>query len=128
MSMKTHKRLLYSRKQQHWDFVSVVSHIVKLLIWASITLFAMFVLPSAWRKVERAFRQTIVSGQAGYGSIRMKGGEFRQEGDERRDSLIRPGGSLSSDDLRRRLDELRTTGSRSTACCARNGERHYGKQ
>lgn len=128
MSMNTHKGLLFAGRQQHWDFISVVSRVVKLFLWASITSFAIFVLPSAWRKVERAVRIAILSGQPGYDSIRMKGGEFRQAGYERRGSLIRPGGLLSSDDLRRRLDELRTTGSRSTACCARNGESHYGKQ
>lgn len=39
----------------------------------------------------------------------LKGGGFRQAGYQQKGSLIRPGGSLNSDDLRRRLDELRST-------------------
>lgn len=39
----------------------------------------------------------------------VEGGEFRQTGYRQKGSLIRPGGSLSSGDLHRRLDELRST-------------------
>ena len=41
--------------------------------------------------------------------LNVKGGGFRQTGYQQKDSLIRPGGSLSSGDIRRRLDELRST-------------------
>ena len=41
--------------------------------------------------------------------LTVKGGGFRQAGYEQEGSLIRPGGSLSSDDMRHRLDELRST-------------------
>lgn len=106
--MKTAKKLLDSRWQQDWDYVSVGSKIAALLFWICIVVFVMFVLPSAWRQVERAFRKALVYGQTDEDSALFEGGVFRQEGLKAKGSLIRPGGSLNSDDLRRRLDELRS--------------------
>ena len=66
------------------------------------------VLPSAWRLIERAFREAVALGQTDDDSTRLKGGEARQTGSGKKGSLVRSGGPLSSDDLRRRLYELRT--------------------
>ncbi|MBI1311225.1 hypothetical protein GC176_07950 [bacterium] len=66
------------------------------------------VLPSAWWLLKRAFREAVAFGQTDDDSTRLKGGEARQTGSEWKGSLVRFGGPLSSDDLRRRLYELRT--------------------
>ncbi len=133
-----------SRFTSYWQNVDVSPARSKLLLLVSMPIIIMKVLligmlavvivhvavayPRALDQVLQKVREAKSGDKTGNDSTRMKGGEFRQAGYERRGSLIRPGGLLSSDDLRRRLDELRTTGSRSTACCVRNGESHYGKQ
>lgn len=84
--------------------------ITKLAVYgllALVILFELAVFPSAWDLVKRAFREAEALGQTDQDSTRRKGGEARQKGSERKDSLVRPGGPLSSDDLRRRLYELR---------------------
>ncbi len=86
-----------------------------LVVYAEITL-----LPSALRQVERAFREAEALGQTDDDSTRLKGGEARQKGSERKGSLVRPGGPLSSDDLRRRLYELRERKPKGKANLARN--------
>jgi len=83
--------------------VTVIGLLVGMII------FVMVAYPSACTTVLRAFREAVALGQTDYDSTRLKGGETRQTGSGRKGSLIRPGGSLSSDDLRRRLYELRTS-------------------
>lgn len=106
--MNTSKKMLNSRWQHDWDYASVGSRIAASLFWICIALFVMCVLPRAWMQVERAFREAAVSGQTDEDSTLFEGGVFRQKGSEVKGSLIRPGGSLSTDDLRRRLNELRS--------------------
>ena len=65
-------------------------------------------LPRALEQVIRAFREAEALGQTDNDSTQLKGGE-RNVGSNKKGFLIRPGGSLNSDDLRRRLDELRTS-------------------
>lgn len=79
-------------------------------VMAVVIVLLVAVMPSALRMVERAVREAEASGQSESGSTRLKGGEARQ-GSERKGSLVRPGGPLSSDDLRRRLYELRSSKS-----------------
>ena len=84
--------------------------IVKLAVYgllALVILFELAAFPSAWRLVERAFREAEALGQTDKGSTRLKGGEARRKGSGRKGSLVRPCRRLSSDDLRRRLYELR---------------------
>ena len=63
--------------------------------------------PDAYRLVALKEREAIRLGDSDHDSTRLEGGEARRKGSERRGSLVRPGGPLSSDDLRRRLYELR---------------------
>ncbi|MCA9078707.1 MAG: hypothetical protein KDA93_27025 [Planctomycetaceae bacterium] len=63
--------------------------------------------PDAYRFVALKEREAMRLGNSDQDSTRRKGGEARQKGSERKGSLVRPGGPLSSDDLRRRLYELR---------------------
>lgn len=105
--------------------------ITKLVLYGILTLVILFVLavfPSAWDLVERAFREAEALGQTDHDSTRLKGGEFRQEGSERKGSLVRPGGPLSSDDLRRRLYELREMKPTKRVSLTRNVGGQYGKQ
>ena len=113
-----------SRFVRWWQSVNVKSVLRCLLllitspVWiAKVILFGVLGLtivfevwsaPSAWRLLKRVFREAVVIGQTDYDSTRLKGGEARQTGSGRKGSLVRSGGPLSSDDLRRRLYELRT--------------------
>lgn len=85
----------------------VITKLVLYGVLALVILFELAVLPSAWDLVKRAFREAEALGQTDHDRARLKGGEARQKGSERKGSLVRPGGPLSSDDLRRRLYELR---------------------
>ena len=86
----------------------IITNVLLYGILALVIVFELAMLPSAWEKVKRAFREAEVLGQTDRNRTRMKGGKARQAGFERKGSLVRPGGPLSSDDLRRRLYELRT--------------------
>lgn len=79
-------------------------------IVVGVVIYVALASPSAWMRISRSYRGAIESGQTDHDSTRLKGGEARQ-GSERKGSLVRPGGSLNSDDLRRRLYELRTAKS-----------------
>lgn len=130
--MRKHK---YSRFNRWWDGFDAPPTLVSLLfpisgsifvvkvILIGILLLAILVelalLPSALRTVDRAFRSAHSSGQSEGDSTRLKGGEARQ-GSERKGSLVRPGGPLSSDDLRRRLYELRGRKPKGMASLTRN--------
>ena len=98
----------------------VIAKMVLYGILALVILFELAVLPSAWDLVKRAFREAEALGQTDHGSTRLKGGEARQKGSERKGSLVRPGRPLSSDDLRRRLYELRERKPNGTANLTRN--------
>ena len=118
--MRKYRVSRFDRWWQEFDSGSVSSYlllpimapfvITKLVLYgilALVVLFELAVLPSAWDLVKRAFREAEALGQTDQDSTRLKGGEARQQGSERKGSLVRPGGPLSSDDLRRRLYELR---------------------
>ncbi len=119
--MRIYKASRFDRWLHDFDSGSVSSYvrlavmtpflIVNLVVYGMLALVILIVLavfPSAWDLVERAFREAEALGQSDYDSTRLKGGEARQKGSERKGSLVRPGGPLSSDDLRRRLYELRS--------------------
>lgn len=82
-------------------------------IVAGVVIYVALAYPSAWKRISRSYREAIASGQTDHDSTRLEGGEARQ-GSERKGSLVRPGGPLSSDDLRRRLYELRSLKSERT--------------
>ena len=97
--------------------------LVKLFVFgalAIVILIEVALLPSALKLVERAIRDAEVSGETNRFSTRLEGGEARQKGSERKGSLVRPGGPLSSDDLRRRLYELRERKPKGKANLTRN--------
>jgi len=111
----------FDRWWQEFDSGSVSSYlllpimapflITKLVLYGMLALVILFELaafPSAWDSVKRAFHKAEALGKSDHDSTRLKGGEARQKGSERKGSLVRPGGPLCSDDLRRRLYELRT--------------------
>ena len=131
--MRKYKVSRFDRWWQEFDSGSVSSYlllpfmapfvITKLVLYgilALVILFELAVFPSAWDLVKRAFREAEALGQTDHDSTRLKGGEARQKGSERKGSLVRPGGPLSSDDLRRRLDELRETRPERKASLTRN--------
>lgn len=98
-----------------WDSVPGI-HFVKTLwgfVWKAIALcFAVAYLTlycMAVAQVSRVVQRVRIRHSSRSAYRREKGGEFRQAGYQQRGSLIRPGGSLNSDDLRRRLNELRST-------------------
>ncbi len=74
-----------------------------------IILVVMCSYPIALAQVARAVRVARAGDKTDDTPKKWRGGEFRQAGYQQKGSLIRPGGSLNSDDLRRRLDELRST-------------------
>ncbi len=72
-----------------------------------IAIFVLALMPAAVRMVFKAVHRANTPSSADHISVSKNGG-FRQAGFEK-GFLIRPGGSLSSDDLRRRLYQLRTS-------------------
>ena len=111
----------FDRWWQEFDSKSVTSYLLLLImapfLLAKLAVYLLLfvaiatelaVLPSAWRLLKRAFREAVAVGQTDNDSTRLKGGEARQTGSGRKGSLVRSGGPLSSDDMRRRLYELRT--------------------
>ena len=123
----------FDRWWQEFDSGSVSSYlllpimapfvITKLVLYgllALVILFELAVWPSAWNLVKRAVREAEALGQTDQDSTQLKGGEAQQEGSERKGSLVRSGGPLSSDDLRRRLYELRETKSKRKTSFTRN--------
>jgi len=83
--------------------------------------------PDAYRLVALKEREAMRLGNSDQDSTRLKGGEARQKGSERKGSLVRPGGPLSSDDLRRRLYELRERKPKGKANLTRNVGGHNGE-
>ena len=119
--MRKYKVSRFDRWWQEFDSGSVSSYlllpimapllITKLVLYGALVAVICFLIaayPGAWNSVKRAFREAEALGQTDNDSTRMKGGENRQAGSKWKGSLVRPGGPLSSDDLRRRLYELRT--------------------
>ena len=119
--MRKNKYSLFDHWWRSNDFRSVSQRILLVLslpIWvARVALFGVLLqlaliqlasLPRALEQVIRAFREAEALGQTDNDSTQLKGGE-RNAGSRRKGFLIRPGGSLNSDDLRRRLYELRTS-------------------
>ena len=104
-----------------------LKNIVIIGIRTCITSMVLLVFASAFAQVWRAFHRALAIDIAYQSSTQMKGGEPRQTGFRSRGSLIRSGGSLSSDDLRRRLNELRSTKSGGPVRRSLNGESQYGK-
>ena len=94
-----------------WLLLLIIGPVLFTKLVVNGTLFALVVFeavkfPSALRTVIRAFKEAEALGQTDRNSTQLKGGEYRSS--YSKGFLIRPGGSLSSDDLRRRLNELRT--------------------
>lgn len=140
MRLFTHSRFIrLGQDGDRWSVRSVLLlpimipvYLTQIVLIGGLVLLIILVMAdftSAIGQVTRVFREAMTNGLTDRdNSTRMKGGEFRQTGDRRKGFLIRHGGSLSNDDLRCRLYELRTTGSGRTACRARNGGSQYGKQ
>lgn len=78
---------------------------IYLLLFALVVYEAMAFF-SAMKIVVRVFQEAEAHGQTDQSSNQAKGGE--RQGNTK-GFLIRPGGSLNSDDLRRRLYELRAS-------------------
>ena len=93
---------------------------VRFYVWAFVVYVAVNGTISALKKIDVALRDAIAMGQTNNDSTQLKGGEARQKGSGRKGSLVRPGGPLSSDDLRRRLYELRETRPERKASLTRN--------
>lgn len=96
-----------------WLLLLVIGPVLfmKLVVNGALLVLIIFEVvnfPSALRTVVRAFKEAEALGQTDRNSTQLKGGE-RNVGSNKKGFLIRPGGSLNSDDLRRRLDELRTS-------------------
>ena len=74
----------------------------------AVMLYIMASASEAFDLIGRAVADAQSSDEIDEPLLFVKGGEFRHTGYRQKGFFIRPGGSLSSDDLRRRLDELRS--------------------
>ena len=84
---------------------------VQMLLVGAVLLVVLFMaisLPRAIGEFARAYRAASSSGKADSPSRLVKGGEVRQAGYHKKISATRYGASTRSDDLRRRLNELRS--------------------
>ena len=138
--MRSNKESRFTRYWQERDLWTIRSNLllpvlipvilVKVLLLGTVATVIwnwLQAMPSALEHVSRAVRVAETSVPNVHRSTQLKGGEFWQTGFEVKGSLIRPGGSLSSDDLRRRLNELRSTKSGGPVRRSLNGESQYGK-
>jgi hypothetical protein len=104
--------------------------VVKVALYVcllAITLFMAVMYPAAVDIVLRHIHRTERSMNSRSNSARLKGEEW-QRGNQQRGSLIRSGGSLNSDDLRHRLNELRSSKSGGPERRAPKTGGHYAKQ
>lgn len=84
-------------------------------------------LPRTFGELARAYRVATSNGKADRPSKHTRGGEVRQAGYDKMISATRFGASTRSDDLRRRLNELRSVGTGHPAHRPRNVGGQYGK-
>lgn len=111
-----------------WLLLSLPVLLVKLVLHGGLVILVIYQiirLPSNLRAIARTFREATALGQTDRSSTRMKGGGYQKS--YLKGSLIRSGGSFSSDDLLRRLDELRTPHERRKRRTPKTGGQN-GKQ
>lgn len=104
--------------------------VVKVALYVcllAITLFMAVMYPAAVDIVLRHIHRTERSMNSRSNSAQLKGEEW-QKGNQQRGSLIRSGGSLNSDDLRHRLNELRSSKSGGPERRTPKTGGHYAKQ
>ena len=104
--------------------------VVKVALYVrllAITLFMAVMYPAAVDIVLRHIHRTERSMNSRSNSAQLKGEEW-QKRNQQRGSLIRSGGSLNSDDLRHRLNELRSSKSGGPERRTPKTGGHYAKQ
>ena len=93
-----------------------------------VVLFMAISLPRAIDMFTRAYREASSTGKADKHSKLARGGEVRQAGYQEKISATRYGASTRSDDLRRRLNELRSMRTGNPANRPQHLGGQYGKQ
>ena len=101
------------RSLRSWPlwFIERLMFGVQMLLVGVVLLVVLFMaisLPRAVALFSRAYREASSTGKAGKNSKLARGGEVRQAGYQEKISATRYGASTRSDDLRRRLNELRS--------------------
>ncbi len=102
--------------------VTLIGIVLAVLFYIAVNLSDAFDL------IGRAVADAQSSDEVDEPFLFVKGGEFRQAGDQRRGSTARLAEPKSGDDLRHRLDELRSTRTGIPARRSRNLGGQYGKQ
>ena len=103
---------------------------VQLVLMGVVLLVVLFVAISLPRAIDiftRAYREASSTGKADKHSKLARGGEVRQAGYQEKISATRYGASTRSDDLRRRLNELRSMRTGNPAHRPQNLGSQYGK-
>lgn len=93
-----------------------------------VMLFMAVSLPRAVALFARAYREASSTGKADKHSKLARGGEVRQAGFQKTISATRSGAPMRSDDLRRRLNELRSVRTGHPAHRPQHLGGQYGKQ
>lgn len=104
---------------------------VQLVVMGVVLLVVLFwaiSLPRAIAMFTRAYREASSTGKADKHSKLARGGEVRQAGYQEKISAARYGASTRSDDLRRRLNELRSMRTGNPAHRPQHLGGQYGKQ
>lgn len=105
----------------------LILRLVCFLIVTVLTLVVAMAYPGAVRIVLHKVHAATITADTDSNSAQLKGEEW-QRGNQQRGSLIRSGGSLNSDDLRHRLNELRSSKSGGPERRTPKTGGHYAKQ
>ena len=105
----------------------LIAQVVVIGFVVIVLLFITISIPRTFGEIARAFRAASSSGKADSPSKFVKGGEVRQTGYHKKISATRYGASTRSDDLRRRLNELRSMRTGNPAHRLQHLGSQYGK-
>ena len=121
------------RSLRSWPlwFIERLMFGVQLVVMGAVLLIVLFwavSLPRAIAMFTRAYREASSNGKADKHSKLARGGEVRQAGYQEKISATRYGASTRSDDLRRRLNELRSMRTGNPAHRPQHLGGQYGRQ
>ena len=105
----------------------LIVQVAVIVVVVVVVMFITISLPRTFDKLTRAYRVASSNGKADSPSKITRGGEVRQAGYQRQISAARYGESTRSDDLRRRLNELRSVRTGDPAHRPRKHGGQYGK-
>lgn len=106
----------------------LITQVAVIVVVVVVVMFITISLPRTFDELARAYRVATSNGKADSPSKLTRGGEVRQAGYDKMISATRESASTRSDDLRRRLNELRSMRTGNPANRPQHLGGQYGKQ